>query len=95
MADIIPNEQHSERFLCPTTLSNFREKQFTGYPHKVQGSRQHGSFEEKTKYRGETKNKARKFTALTLTTASCTMNSRGRLAQLVRAPALQAPQKPS
>jgi hypothetical protein len=32
----------------------------------------------------------RKFTALTLPTASCTMNCCGRLAQLVRAPALQA-----
>jgi hypothetical protein len=41
MADIIPYEQHSERVLysqlsAPTAFSNFREKQFTGSPNKVQ-----------------------------------------------------------
>jgi hypothetical protein len=36
MADIIANEQHSNVSFNPTALSNFREKQFTGSPNKVQ-----------------------------------------------------------
>jgi hypothetical protein len=36
MAHIIPNEQHPNVSFNPTALSNFREKQFTGSPNKVQ-----------------------------------------------------------
>jgi hypothetical protein len=36
MAHIIPNEQHSKRVLYPTALTEYKEKQFTGCPDKVQ-----------------------------------------------------------
>jgi hypothetical protein len=36
MANIIPNEQHSKRVLYPVALSQYKEKQFTGSPAKVQ-----------------------------------------------------------
>src|SRR5713226_396698 len=36
MAHIIPNEQHSKRVLYPIALIRYKEKQFTGCPHKVQ-----------------------------------------------------------
>jgi hypothetical protein len=80
MAHIIPNEQHSERVLYQTALNNFREKQFTGSPGKVQLTAAHKTFTRRP----------RRLNSLTLRTASCTMNRNGRLAQLVRAPALQA-----
>jgi len=89
MADIIPNEQHSKRVLYPVTLSRCKEKQFTGSPDKVQlTSGEFGVIAGKKTF-------VRLRNSLTLFAPSCTINYLGRLAQLVRAPALQAPPKPS
>ena len=84
MADIIPNEQHSKRVLYPVALSRYKEKQFTGSPGKVQLSA------AGVPAIARKKNFARRCNPLTLRAASCTMGCCGRLAQLVRAPALQA-----
>src|SRR5216684_1278064 len=39
VTDIIPNQKHSNGVLCPPTLSDYKEKQFTGCPAKVQLAR--------------------------------------------------------
>src|SRR5712691_7566290 len=83
MADIITNQEHSRGVLYPTALNNFKEKQFTGSPAKVQ-------LREVQTPRIARKKFAYCCNSLTLCAASCTMNCSGRLAQLVRAPALQA-----
>src|ERR1700740_1194164 len=77
MADIIPNEQHSRRVLYLLALMRYEEKQFTGCPDKVQLT-------------GVRAKSANCRNSLTVRAASCTINFLGRVAQLVRAPALQA-----
>src|SRR4029077_14129880 len=83
MADIVPYEQHSERVLYPSALTRYKEKQFTGCPYKVQLGTAQTRRDARKKFLSS-------CNALTICAASCTMNRIGRLAQLVRAPALQA-----
>src|ERR1700676_211000 len=70
---------------CPLLIRsrNYKEKQFTGCPYKVQ-------LDVAPRRNSHTTRFLRCGNALTLRAASCTMISSGRLAQLVRAPALQA-----
>src|SRR6267378_3166267 len=66
------------------SMSRYKEKQFTGSPDKVQlTSGEFGVIAGKKTF-------VRLRNSLTLFAPSCTINYLGRLAQLVRAPALQA-----
>ena len=77
--------------LSQKVSANFKEKQCTGSPTKVQPAAANtASVSPQPALSSSVALRAQSRAALTLLAASCTMNCSGRLAQLVRAPALQA-----